>query len=346
LKSPALALTYLATMHSANSKPHLRSRRALCCLGVLAVALVLASGTPSANAGTTPKSGFVTTPDGVKIHYVEAGKTKVAGAGAVGHPTPTDATVTKGDVALESPHQFTSILFVPGWTMPAWIWDKQIEYFSDDWRVVAMDPRAQGDSSKGATDYSPAARARDIKAVIDHLKLAPVGVIGWSMGVTDIASYVAQFGTGSLAGIVFVDGIAGSDPGQIPKGIQDFIDAMKSDRQKETADFVRSMFRKPQSEEYLARLTKVSLEMPAKAAIDALTAAWAADNRGALARIDKPTLIVGAKGPFVPRYEEMQKRIPNSRIEIFDGVGHALFVDDPDRFDGLLEDFLFDIQQR
>src|SRR5579863_600367 len=324
-----------------------KSRQPKVVLLILALACATISAAASpAHDGASPKSGFITTPDGVKIHYLEAGKTKVAFAGAVGHPTPTDATMTKGEVSLESPHRFTSILFVPGWTMPAWIWDKQIEYFSDDWRVVAMDPRAQGDSSKNGRDYTPAAHARDIKAVIDRLKLGPVVLVGWSLAVTDIASYIDQFGTGSLNGIVLVDGIAGSDPGQIPQGIHEFIESMKSDRQKQTADFVRSMFRKPQTDEYLARLTKASLEMPSGPAIEAITAAWAADNRAALAKIDKPTLIVGAQSPFVPRYQDMHRRIPTSRIEIFEGVVHALFVDDADRFNGLLEDFLFDIQER
>jgi len=47
-----------------------------------------------ANKGVTPKSGFVTTPDGMKIHYIEAGP-------------------------AESVRNSPAILFVPGWTMPA-----------------------------------------------------------------------------------------------------------------------------------------------------------------------------------------------------------------------------------
>ena len=39
-------------------------------------------------------------------------------------------------------------------------------------------------------------------------------------------------------------------------------------------------------------------------------------------------------------YLDMQKRIPGSRIEVLEHVGHALFVDDADRFNSLLEAFL------
>src|SRR3989304_3120188 len=147
--------------------------------------LVCCVSAVSAHAGAYKvpgtKDGFVTTPDGVKIHYVEAGTGQ-------------------------------AILFVPGWTMPAWIWEKQIAHFSKTHRVVAMDPRSQGESQQTTEGHYPAARARDIKAVVDRLKLAPVVLVGWSMGVTEIASYVDQFGTADLAGLVLVDGIAGSDP--------------------------------------------------------------------------------------------------------------------------------------
>ena len=39
----------------------------------------------------------------------------------------------------------------------------------------------------------------------------------------------------------------------------------------------------------------------------------------------------------------MQKKISNSKLEIFDGDGHALFVDDPDKFNALVEDFLLNL---
>jgi len=44
--------------------------------------------------GGTPKAGFITTPDGIEIHYIEAGPS--------------------GEI-VNSP----TIVFVPGWTMPA-----------------------------------------------------------------------------------------------------------------------------------------------------------------------------------------------------------------------------------
>src|SRR3989337_1852119 len=109
----------------------------------LALLLLLPATAAGAEAYKVPgaKDGFVTTPDGIKIHYLEAGTGP-------------------------------AILFVPGWTMPAWIWEKQIAHFSKTHRVVAMDPRSQGESQQTTEGHYPAARARDIKAVVGEPKPA------------------------------------------------------------------------------------------------------------------------------------------------------------------------------
>jgi pimeloyl-ACP methyl ester carboxylesterase len=40
----------------------------------------------------------------------------------------------------------------------------------------------------------------------------------------------------------------------------------------------------------------------------------------------------------------MQSKIKGSKLEVFEGDGHALFVDDADKFNALVEDFLLDLK--
>jgi len=83
------------------------------------------------------------------------------------------------------------------------------------------------------------------------------------MGVPEIAAYVEQFGTSALAGIVLVDGVAALDltPEYI-KGSIEFLKGMQANRAQMTDGFVRSMFRKPQAEEYLRKLIKARWPRP------------------------------------------------------------------------------------
>jgi len=317
------------------------SRRALKCCA-FALCLLLAT-TALAQAPKT-KSGFLRTPDGAKIHYLEAGQAKTAGSFQVGG-TPPPGAMTKGQVSISNIHQQPTILFVPGWTMPGWIWEHQLAHFAKTHRVVAMDPRSQGESSQESEGLYPAARARDIKAVIDQLKLAPVVLVGWSMGVTEIAAYVDQFGTAGLAGIVLVDGIAGADfdPNMTPRMFQ-FAAGFQMDRAKMTAAFVRTMYRKPQSEDYFRRVTEAGLKTPTNSAVALFLGTFTSDYRPALAKIDKPTLLLAAgdekSNPWMKLYADMQQRITGSRLEVFPDSGHALFVDDAARFNSLLDEFL------
>jgi non-heme chloroperoxidase len=317
---------------------------------LLLVVLALAFG-GRASAADEKKSvpmhsGFITTSDGVKIHYLEAGKAKIVGTGQESATPPADAVVTRGSVSLEKQRKVPAILFIPGWTMPAWIWQKQIDYFSSDYRVVAMDPRSQGESSQTSDGLYPAARARDIEAVIEKLQLAPVVVVGWSMGVTEISAYLAQFGPQEIAAIVLVDGYAGGLRPAEAESTLHFLNSILVDRHKALTEFMSNvMFKKPQPAEYIARLVKASDITPTDAAVALLIGMYGTDYKAALLKNTKPVLICAADGSiFASQLADLHKQLPAARYEIFTGAGHTLFVDDPDKFNGLLEDFLVDLR--
>ena len=271
-----------------------------------AVALAPAWGDESAPAR---KDGEVTASDGAKIHYVEAG-------------------------------QGSSLVLIPGWTLSAEIWEPQIAHFSKSHRVVAFDPRGQGQSSKPAEGSFPATRARDIASVLDQLHLAPATLVCWSMAVAECVTYVDLFGTDKISGLVLVDGFAGDalDP-EKAVGLLRFIGQFQKDRRSATDGFIRSMYKKPQSEDYLKRMIADSLETPTDTAVALFIGTLNQDNSKSLAKIDRPTLITVTKSPFTDNYKKMSEAIRGSKLEVFE-AGHALFVDDADRFNKVLEDFL------
>ncbi|MBZ5514863.1 MAG: alpha/beta hydrolase [Acidobacteriia bacterium] len=296
----------------------MRRLTAICPRALLAFVCALTPATPafgqhSPLAGT--RDGFVTTRDGVRIRYLEAGPTGQAGRTA-------------------------PILFVPGWTMPAEIWEQQIAHFAKTRRVVAMDPRSQGLSSQASEGNYPEARARDIKAVVDQLKLAPVVLVGWSLAVKELVAYVKQFGCDTIAGLVLVDGAAGLDPQ--PDVIREVLNRsmrLQRDRPAAAAQFVRGMYKKPQPPEYLDRITRATLRTPTPTAIALMLEYVASDFRPDLASITKPTVIVTVRRPGEETVKDTQRRIAGAQVEVMDGVGHALFVDDPQRFNTIVEGF-------
>jgi non-heme chloroperoxidase len=298
---------------------HMKFRRTV-LVGILfsmAAAILAAPAWGQGGAKHDWKSGYVTATDGTKIHFVEAGPA-----------SPSEARA--------------SILFVPGWLMPGWIWEKQIEELSKNYHVVAMDPRAQGESDKTAEGLYPAQMGRDVHSVIEQLQLAPVVIVGWSMAIVETLAYVDQFGTKDVAGLVLVDELAGGmEPGDAEMDLG-ILKGVLTDRTNTTEYFVRKIqFHKPQPEEYIQRVIAAAMETPTSDAVALLVGRDTADYRAVLPKIDKPTLVCAAKpSPYFERVEAMQKRIPGSKLEIFEGAGHALFVDNPEQFNTAMETFL------
>ena len=251
-------------------------------------------------------SGFFTTSDNVRLHYIVEGK----------GPT---------------------IVFVPGWIMPADIWAAQLQYFSKHFQVVALDPRSQGESQIASSGHDPKRRARDISELINALDLHDVVLVGWSLGVLETLAYINFFGDERLAALVWVDNSIGEDP---PPQPTNFLQEYRAHRDEAVERFVRGMFRQPRPESYYRQLTQMALRTPSEAAIALLTNLYAREFwREAAYKTEKPVLYA-----VTPRFEEQARNFKHNRpqawTETFRDAGHALFVDDADRFNALLKKFL------
>jgi non-heme chloroperoxidase len=265
---------------------------------------------PALHGATPVKDSSFTTSDGVKIHYLESGTGPI-------------------------------ILFVPGWTMPAEIWQPQIEYFSKKYHVVAVDPRSQGASDKPAEGNYPGRRAQDYKELIDHLGGSPVVMVGWSLAVHEALTYVEMFGTDKLSGLVLVDLNVYTPSTQEERDSRyAMLHNFQADRKQFAATFVRGMYHKPQPEQYLESVTAASLKTPTNSAV-AMLAELAVKNdlRPALPKLNIPVLAAMTENNRSAA-ELITSSVPGSQAEVFEDAGHCLFVDDADRFNTELDNFL------
>src|SRR6266568_2552389 len=274
----------------------------------LAMVLMCMVAAPSLVAQVA-KSDFFKTSDGIRIHYLEAGS---------GRP----------------------IVFIPGWTMPAWIWQPQIDQFSKKYHVVAVDPRSQGESDKPAYGHLPETRARDYKELVDHLGLKQPVLVGWSMACGELAKYAEQFGTDNVAGIVLVDGYLSEKASpEMTAGISGWMNQLQQDRQKQADGFVRSMFKKPQTDDYLKRVVDASVQVPADTAVVLIyNMINVKDFAPGLARMTRPVLFAYQPESQLSADFLKSKLGDKLKLERFDGDGHALFVDDPDKFNHVLKE--------
>ncbi len=97
------------------------------------------------------------------------------------------------------------LIFIPGLTFSGEMFKAQIEYFSKDYRVIAIDPRGQGLSSKTVDGNDYQTHGKDLAAFIDGLGISEAVLIGWSTGNLDAWSYVEQYGYKKLRGVCTID---------------------------------------------------------------------------------------------------------------------------------------------
>ncbi|MFW6195210.1 MAG: alpha/beta fold hydrolase [Chloroflexota bacterium] len=264
------------------------------------------------------QSGYFTTSDGVELHYLEAGSGP-------------------------------AIVFVPGFTMPAEIWEPQLEHFAANHRVVALDPRSQGRSEKTTTGHHLVRRGKDIGELIEHLGAAPTVVVGWSMGVHEILTHAREWGTDLFRGVVLVDMFLGvdSNPGEpLPTEpmVRAMIAGLQGDRGNWTREWVSGMYRSEQSSEYLEAMTEAVLKTPTNTAVALLANQVLMDEqdfRPVLDELDLPVLFVASSQEWAVAEAEMaRERWSEVKVDVIEDTGHALFVDKPGEFNRALEEFI------
>jgi non-heme chloroperoxidase len=274
------------------------------------VAVVLLSVIAQAQPPKSTSASFTTT-DGVKLHYLEAG---------TGQP----------------------IVLVPGFMMPAWIWEAQLADLSKKYHVIAVDPRSQGDSDKPTEGNYFIRRAEDYRDLVDHLKLKNPVLVGWSMGVAELAYYAGHIDTGNIRGYVLVDGFLWDkqDP-QLASGMGGWMLQMQQERGPWTDKFVRGMYKKPQNEAYIKRVEDAALKTPSNSASSLIYAMVAVqDWSPSLSKLNNKAVMFVYNPNMQKTADLLKSKIPGVRLEMFSDTGHALFVDDAPKFNKLLDDFV------
>jgi len=252
----------------------------------------------------------------IKIHYLEAGS---------------------GERVL---------VFIPGWTMTADIWREQIPYFAArGFRVIALDPRSHGQTTKTEAGNTYHQQAADLHAFLQSLKIEHSYLVGWASGATALLEYISSPETLRPEKVVFVEGVPAAlrfedCPGTMAiQQARTLLLGFQDNRAKMTEQLVRSMFKNRQPEVLYRELAEASLKTPIGAAASLYFDLFTGDRRPALARVSIPNLILTDSDNRATG-EYLKSKIPRSSLEVIEAAGPAIFLDRPQAFNQALEQFL------
>jgi microsomal epoxide hydrolase len=235
-----------------------------------------------------------------------------------------------------------TLVFVPGWLMPAEIFNAQLNYFSKNYRVISFSPRSQGQSDVYLGANLAESRARDIKELLEVTKTQQFILIGWSLGVMESLDYINRFGINDLKALVLIDNSIGE--GTPPKGGTTSGGKMTSEKFAQyVKGFVKAIFKSAPPPDFIQKVENSALRL-------------ASHPENAFSILHKPypreyyrDTVYKTNVPIwyaiTPRYSDQalifSEKHPQGEFKIYEkNAGHALFVDQADQFNLDLENFL------
>lgn len=252
----------------------------------------------------------------------------------------TMETVTSADgttIAFERTGAGPPLVLVHGSTADHARWDSVRSTFADHFTVYAIDRRGRGESGD-APEYELERESEDVAAVVDSIG-EPVTLLGHSYGA--ICALEAALGTDQLRTLALYEPpLPVSDRDPDSENVLAEMEALVDDGENEQALvlFFREIVGAPSAELDALRSAP---NWPAR--VDAVHSVVREErarkayefDAGRFAELTTPTLLVtgSESSPFLREATDaLDDALPNSRVVVLDGQGHAAMNTAPELF--------------
>jgi len=210
--------------------------------------------------------------------------------------------------------------------------------------AFALTQRGHGDADRPASGYRTRDFAADVAAFADALRLGPVVVVGHSMGSTNAKRFAIDY-PARTRGLVLVGAFAGyrNNPTLVEfweSAVSTLTDPIAPGFARE---FQQSTLARPVPPAFLDTVVRESLKVPARVWRAAFEGFFEDDFAAELGAIAAPTLVLWGDRDGLARradQEVLVAGIAGSRLEIYEGTGHALHWEEPERFAAELTAFV------
>ena len=253
------------------------------------------------------KEDFVNSNDGVKINYFFSGKEKKA------------------------------LVFVHGFSCSSKYWLAQLEYFSKEYTVVAIDLAGHGNSGDNRKTYNMDAFGKDVKSVVNHLDLEDVILIGHSMGGPVIVEAANELGdkVNLLIGVDTLHDITATPISRVPRLIVNTL--FKFFYESMTEDIISDFFIESTDRNLQSWIRDDVLKSQKEAAQGSLNALLKMNYPENLNDLSIPIKVLNARSFRETMLDENLASYENLEIEFFDDVGHFIMMEKPSEFNQWLE---------
>ena len=236
------------------------------------------------------------------------------------------------------------VIFLHGFTLDRRMWQAQLDFFKDKYHIILVDAKGHGKSSAPKTGYSRADRIEDLRRFVEVLSLSPYHLVGLSMGGSTALGfsllYPEKIKSLTLASTSATGYKVGPKISRIDKMVKE--KGLEAARKKWIQYAVN----------YYQEDQKVIKDLLSLMMNEHSGAPWVDKMRGNypppdndLERVSSlivPTKIFAGSADkiFEPLAHLLGEKIPNSNVSIFKGIGHMINMEEPERFNKELDEFL------
>lgn len=251
------------------------------------------------------------------------------------------------------------VVLIHGYPLNGRSWERQQrELLAADYRAINYDRRGFGLSSQPTTGYDYDTFAADLNALLDHLALDEVDLVGFSMGTGEVTRYLGKYGSGRVRKAALLGAIppfllkTDDNPEGVDRSVFDGIEAaIVADRYAYFKDFLDNFYNvdKLGGTRISDQAWQASFNVAAGAspyATFACVETWLTDFRADLAKIDIPVLVVHGTEDRILPYDATAKRLPalvtDLKLVPVEGGPHNIGWTYPEEVNEALLEFLGD----
>ena len=223
-------------------------------------------------------------------------------------------------------------------------WKSQLETLSNKFRVIAWDAPAYGKSAERGANLEEYTKA--VIEFLDALSVATVNLLGHSMGGV-VAQSVAGFHPDRVKKLVLSSTFMGHGSAEgTPLG-EGYRARLEDIKNMSPDEFGRarasSMLSQSASSKTRQEVASIAAEVTHSGLLAACKMLHHADTRDQTTKFKMPVLVLTGEqdGVVIPaRSKEMASLIPEVEMEQLSGAGHAGYLENPEKFNLALENFL------
>ena len=247
------------------------------------------------------------------------------------------------DIYSEDKGSGFPLVLVHGFLGSSEMWEPQINFFKNYFRVIVPDLPGFGKSKQVKSHDSIQSIANLLLNFLRKKKIDKFYLLGHSMGGMIVQEMAKKSGNKILKLICYSTGPRGEMPGRFETVDQSRDNLKKNGLEIMARNIVKTWFVKGENAKYFDICISVGKQASIETVDNALIAFKNWNGVDTLKNIKNKTLIVWGdkdKSYNLEQIKTLEKNIPNSSLIVFNNCAHNVHLEEPEKFNNTIKHFL------